>query len=607
MTSLLLKLQKQKVIWDSLSTLRRRQLLGLQLLSLAAAAGEVANLGALLPFLRLLANPKEGLLAIGPWAEPLRALPDEYLLVTLGLSFLIVVVLTTSLRLLTIRCSFQLTALIAIDLSEKVFSAVLYRPFPWHIENNSSKVLGNITKDVDRVTRIIKCFLDIIVNLSVVILLGASLIALAPGVMVVVASILASFYLIIFRITKKDLRSDGLKLTNNYQKSVQMAQEGLGGIRDVLLDRSQLFFTNNYLLAARRYRLSQASAGFKIEAPRYIIEGFVIVLIIGLSLTLALGGRSIEQLLPLLGTLVLGAYRLLQPLQRCFSSLGVIQSNQPSLQSLRPYLQQIINTDVPLGFSREKPFDSVDSKSPLIELKQLSFRYNLQSPYVLKDLNFSIHPGERIAFVGSTGSGKSTTSDLILGLLTPSEGRLLVHGKDLHSNSHLVSCWQQCLAHVPQNIYLTDTSFASNIAFGIPLDRIDFERVRLSAEKARIAEVIESSPDGYSTIVGEHGVKLSGGQRQRIGLARALYKKAELLVLDEATSALDNRTEAEVMSAIDGLDRKVTVILIAHRLTTIQRCDRILHLEQGQIAGFGAYEELLSTDAAFKNLAQIQS
>ena len=606
MTSLLLKLQKQKVLWDSLSTLRRRQLLGLQVLSLAAAAGEVANLGALLPFLRLLANPKERLLAIGPWAEPLRVLPDEYLLVVLGLSFLIVVVLTTSLRLVTIRCSFQLSALIAIDLSEKVFSAVLHRPFSWHIENNSSKVLGNITKDVDRVTFIIKCFLNIIVNLSVVILLGASLIALAPGVMVVVASLLSAFYIIIFRITKKDLRSDGLKLTNNYQKSVQMAQEGLGGIRDVLLDRTQSFFTNNYLLTTRRYRLSQASIGFKVEAPRYIIEGFVVVLIIGLSLTLALRGQSIEQLLPLLGTLVLGAYRLLQPLQRCFSALGVIQSNQPSLQSLRSYLQQIINTNFPLGLSREKPFDSVDSKSPLIELNQLSFRYNSQSPYVLKDLNFSIHSGERIAFVGSTGSGKSTISDLILGLLTPSEGRLLVHGKDLHSNSYLVPCWQQCLAHVPQNIYLTDASFASNIAFGIPHDCIDFERVRLSAEKARIAEVIESSPDGYSTIVGEHGVKISGGQKQRIGLARALYKKAELLVLDEATSALDNRTEAEVMSAIDGLDRKVTVILIAHRLTTIQRCDRILHLEKGKIAGLGSYDELIASEPAFQKLARIQ-
>ena len=203
--------------------------------------------------------------------------------------------------------------------------------------------------------------------------------------------------------------------------------------------------------------------------------------------------------------------------------------------------------------------------------------------------------------MGTTGSGKSTISDLILGLLHPSEGRLLINGYDLHAKEDIVAAWQQCVAHVPQSIYLSDTSFASNIAFGLEAE-CDLQ-VKLAAEQARIADMIESSPEGYATIVGERGVKLSGGQRQRIGLARALYKQANLLILDEATSALDNRTEAQVMDAIDNLDRRVTVVLIAHRLSTVQSCDRILLLEDGRIAGLGSYSELIADNKNFQRLA----
>lgn len=243
-------------------------------------------------------------------------------------------------------------------------------------------------------------------------------------------------------------------------------------------------------------------------------------------------------------------------------------------------------------------------QAPLLQLAGVSFRYSVDGPWVLHDLELAVARGERLAFVGSTGSGKSTCSDLILGLLEPTHGQVMVDGENLHEKPGLVRAWQERVAHVPQNIYLSDASFAANIAFGVPDENIDLSRVQRAAQQARIAEMIEANPEGYNSYVGERGVRLSGGQRQRIGIARALYKNAELLVLDEATSALDNRTEAEVMAAIEALNRDITVILIAHRLSTVQRCDRILYLEQGQIIGVGSFNELQNAIPSFRALVK---
>jgi ABC-type multidrug transport system fused ATPase/permease subunit len=593
------RLQSLRLLWQALSPRRRKQLIALQVLSLLAAAGEVANLGALLPFLRLLANPAEGLSALGPLASPLRGLPVQHLLLGLGLGFMAVVALSSALRVVTIQAQLRVAALIAADLGEQVFSAVLQKPFAWHLRQNSSQVLGYLTKDVDQASGSIQALLSIGVNLAIVLLLGGSLIALAPVVMVVIGALLTGFYLLVFRFTQGSLRADGERYTINYQTSLQVAQEGLGGIRDVLLDRSQDFFLAAYRQRNQVYRLASAAINSKAQVPRYLIEGFAAILIVGLSLALALAGQGIERQLPLLGTLALGSYRFLQPLQLCFGALSSLQANQASLLRLQPFMAAPEEVIAPRG----PALATASPATPLVQLEAVSFRYSAQGPWVLRDLDLAIQPGERLAFVGSTGSGKSTSSDLILGLLAPIQGKVWVQGQDLHGAPGLVAAWQRLVAHVPQQIYLSDASFAANIAFGVPAEQIDQQRVLLAAEQARIAELIESSPEGYATVVGERGVLLSGGQRQRIGIARALYKQAQLLVLDEATSALDNCTEAEVMAAIEGLDRQITVVMIAHRLSTVKQCDRIVLLEQGRIVGLGRYQELESGNAAFQALA----
>jgi ATP-binding cassette subfamily B protein len=581
--------------------------LGLQLLSILAAVGEVASLGALLPFLRLLANPQESLNTFGTLGELLPNLPIQYIILSLGLVFISMVFLSTLLRTYAIRSQFRLGALITTDLGDQVFRGVLAFPYSWHIQQNSSNILGHLTKDVEQVYTSIQSILILVVNLSVVLLLGVTLIGLAPSVMPLVALVLISYYVIIYRFTRAQLSRDGAALSINYQKSLQFAQEGLGGIRDVLLDGTQSFFLNSYRQSYAAYRLAYASMNIKAQVPRYMIEGFVVILIVVVSLILVISGEGIQKQLPLLGTLTLGAYRLLQPLQLCFGSYSTLQANQESFQRILPYLTSKTHKQITLSaVLHELP--SVEhcnaiNSVPLLQLEDLSFSYKQKGPYVLKGIELSIGKGERMAIVGTTGSGKSTCSDLILGLLSPTGGRVLLEGADLHATPGLLSDWKSRVAHVPQQIFLTDDSFTANIAFGVPADQIDHTRVQLAAEQARISTMINSTPKCYATLVGERGVSLSGGQRQRIGIARALYKQAQLLVLDEATSALDNRTEAEVMEAIESLDQELTVILIAHRLSTVRNCDRIVVLDQGRISGIGRYDDLLSSHAGFQAMA----
>jgi len=593
------------LLWKVLGRQRRIQFIGLLVLSLVSALAEVANLGALFPVLKLLANPQKSIESLGFIPVPFSQLSQQQLLLSLGACFVAVVIFSTILRVKTIQIQLRLGSLIAADLGNQVFSAVLSKPFYWHLVNNSSVVLGHLTKDVDQVFGSIQALLVIVVNLSIVLLLGVSVLGFAPQVMLFLGPLLALFYIFTYRLTRANLEAEGERLTLNYQASLQVAQEALGGIRDIILNRSQYFFLEDYASKNKNYRLSSASINANAQIPRYLIEGFVIILFISTSLAFAIGGQSIEEQLPMLGILSLGAYRLLQPLQQCFGSFSFLKANRASLYRLSPYLGQINNTASPttLSYTLTKLSSSINSS--IISFANVNFRYSADAPLVLNQLSLSIEKGETIALVGSTGSGKSTCTDLILGLLAPTSGDILVYGNFLHEDPTLMTAWQSRVAHVPQSIYLTDASFASNIAFGIPANQVDYELVRYVAKEACIANFIESSPKGFDTIVGECGVRLSGGQRQRIGIARALYKQADLLVLDEATSALDPITESELMHTINSLAASTTVLIVAHRLSTVKNCSRILLLDNGSIFSEGTYADLYQHCPKFRDLARV--
>lgn len=319
------------------------------------------------------------------------------------------------------------------------------------------------------------------------------------------------------------------------------------------------------------------------------------ILIAALSYVLSRQG-GIVTALPMLGALALGAQRLLPAMQQIYSSWAIIKGSHASLADTLELLDQ----PVPAELLQPTPAPLILEDT--IRFDAVRFRYTSDGPWVLYDLNIAIPKGARVGFVGSTGSGKSTTLDLLMGLLTPTDGELLLDGDPVKGNR--LRAWQQTIAHVPQSIYLADTSLAENIAFGVPRDAINLNRVQKAARQAQIADFIESRPDGYNVYVGERGIRLSGGQRQRIGIARALYKQASVLVFDEATSALDNATEQSVMDAIEGLSRDLTILLIAHRLTTVRRCDIIVQLENGKVVAQGTYEHLIKCSPSFRKMAE---
>nr|WP_260472445.1 ABC transporter ATP-binding protein [Chlorobium phaeovibrioides] len=359
----------------------------------------------------------------------------------------------------------------------------------------------------------------------------------------------------------------------------------MGGIRDVLISGSQDTYCNIYRKADFSLRQAQASCNFINASPRYGIEAFGMMLIAGLAYSLSMQSDGIVKAIPVLGAFALGAQRMLPVLQQAYGAWSNIQSGQVTLNDILELLDQ------PLPENVDQPSIEQLSFSNRITLKGLSFRYTPQTPLVLKNLDLTLNKGSRVGFIGVTGSGKSTLLDIVMGLLQPTDGTMEIDGHPITDSNN--GAWKAHIAHVPQSIFLSDSTIAENIAFGIPVNKIDHERVRNAATQAQIAEIIDTWPNKYQTFVGERGIRLSGGQRQRIGIARALYKQADVIIFDEATSALDNETEQAVMQAIEGLSDDLTIFIIAHRLTTLKNCTQIVELLDGRINRIGSYYDIV--------------
>ena len=584
-------------LWHHLS--RRRQLqFGLLLgLMLVSAFAEVVSLGAVLPFLGVLVAPDSvfGNPYVASVALACGFTTADQLLLPLTVAFAAAALLAGAIRILYLWATTRFAVASGTDLNIEGYRRTLYQPYSVHLARNSSEVISGLTVKVNGV--VLGVMLLSLTLLSSTILLVAitlALIAIDPMVATVAILGFGGCYAVITWMTRRQLHRNSQRFAYEQTQVIKALQEGLGGIRDVLLDGTQQVYCDIYRRADHPMRRAQGENSFIGQSPRFIMEALGMVLIAALAYILTRQAGGIATALPVLGALALGAQRLLPALQQIYSSWAGIAGNHASLADAITLLDQALPAEIlqpapaPLVFHGSIRFDAV------------RFRYTSGGPWVLDGLNMTIPKGARVGFVGATGSGKSTTLDLLMGLLIPTEGKVLVDGQPI-SGTHL-RAWQRNIAHVPQNIYLADTTMAENIAFGVPRDAIDLDRVRVAAQQAQIADFIESSPDGYQAYVGERGIRLSGGQRQRIGIARALYKQATVLVFDEATSALDSATEQSVIDAIEVLNRDVTILLIAHRITTVRRCDIIMELEHGRVVAQGAYEQLLERSHSFRRM-----
>jgi ATP-binding cassette, subfamily B, bacterial PglK len=586
-----------KRIWAFLSPRRRRQIMVLLVFMVIGTFLDMASLAAVLPFLQVLMDP--GIVMKRPHLAGLVSLfgVDEpsQLVGPLTLAFVSVVLVAAVGRLGLMWISSRLSAVIGSELSTEVYRRTLYQPFSVHVARNSSELIASITQKIHQTITVLQNTLLAISAGVMTIGIVTALVLVDPVVASLAALVFGSAYLLVARFSRRRLVRNSNLIKDLGIRLVKVLQEGLGGIRDVLLDGSQPEHTAAYRKVDRPMRRATTLNGFITQSPKLVLEALGVISIAALAYGLVVQGKDLADYLPVLAVLALGAQRLLPAFQHMFAGYAGLAGHHASIAEILRLLEQPLPAyalepaPAPLQFKQE------------IRLDHVSFRYSEATDWVLRDVNLQIDKGARIGFVGKTGGGKSTALDLLMGLLQPDQGQVVVDGAPI-SGTH-GRAWQRAIAHVPQAIYLSDATIAENIAFGVAPANIELERVKNAARIARIADHIETLPQGYETTVGERGVRLSGGQRQRIGIARALYKQASVLVFDEATSALDNTTEQELMDAIEGLSRDLTILMIAHRITTIRRCDRIIVLDQGQIAAQGSYDELLRTNEIFQSLA----
>lgn len=574
-------------LWFYLDSRSKKHLFVLLSLMLLSSLAEFISVGAIVPFLVAITNPDQAFRSdfgrlLG---EFLGLNSSSAIILPLALFFGISSLVSGLLRLLVLwfstRLSFEVGSRIGID----IYRRALYQPYSAHISENSSELISAITLNVERIIH--QVINPVLVSLSSIFLLLAvlsTLLLLEPLLTCILVGSMGSIYFLLTLFNKRKLDSYSVFIPKKAADLVRLLQEGFGGIRDVLINGTQDFYCKLYVDSDLALRNAQATIQFIGSCPRYFMESLGMLLIAILAYLYAGNANEVSNVIPALGLLALGIQRILPVAQQFYNAWANLRGSKGTLVNVLSRLEKplpplnLLEASNKFEFKSSFAFDSV------------YFRYHPQQSWVLEEINLEIPKGSKIGFIGPTGSGKTTLLDILMGLLSPTKGFLKVDGVPIDLNDR--RGWQKHIAHVPQAIYLADTSILENIAFGVPRTEIDIDRVRLAAEKACIAHDINSWTLGYDTFVGERGVKLSGGQRQRIGIARAFYKKADVIVLDEATSALDNQTEASVMTSIQSLNPEITVIMIAHRLSSLSGCDKVIELSAGRIGWVGSYNQL---------------
>lgn len=541
---------------------------------------EMLGLGILLPALSLILNAdlaKEYPL-LKPYLDSIGN-PTKEILVLWGMGSLLILYLIKAIFLvyLTWKQS-KFSAELSANLSERLFLGYLQLPYPFHLKRNSAELLRNIQSEIGIFTALSQGIISLSIELSVVISSAFILVLIEPMGATAISFFLGVSGYLFFRTTRRRLLDWGEKRQNHVGLTGKYLIQGLSGVKDVKLTGRE----ENFVSLFAEHNNANAKILTRVitlgQTPRLYLELLAVAGLAGLIILMMLQNKPLNLLIPTLGIFVAAAFRMIPSVNRIIAALQNITYSKPVVNLLYEEFCLIKN-------HQKTVLKSVYSKfNDCIEIKRLKFRYEESDLYALDDVSLKVQKGVCIGFIGQSGSGKSTLVDIILGLLKPSEGQVFVDGKDIQGN---LRGWQDQVGYVPQSIYLTDDTLRRNIAFGIPNDLIIDDNVSYALKAAQLDVFISDLPDGLETVVGERGVRLSGGQRQRIGIARALYHNPEVLILDEATSALDGLTEDGVMEALDIMHGVKTLIIVAHRLSTVENCDMLYRFENGKIVESG--------------------
>ena len=590
--------QDQLGLWASLRKLyafmsreRRRHFHLVIALMIVGAFAELATIGAVLPFLALLADPSrlDFVPVLRDLFDAVGASSPRERLVAASALFVALAIIAGLIRLWLAWSSQSFVFKLGHELSLEIQRRILLQPYSFHLSWNSSTLLSSLEKVQMLVFQMLLPLMQALTAVFISAFIVAGLVYLDPFTAVIAAVAFATIYVGISVLTRRRLERNSAIVGPAYDERVKIIQESLGGIRDVIIDSSQAIYLETFRGIDLRLNNARTNTAFIGAAPRFVIESLGMVLIAGVAIMISDREGGLIRALPILGALALGAQRLLPLLQQVYNGWTIAAGNSSTIVDVL-HLLRLPVPDPQVHSSAVEPLTFRDR----IRVEQVSFSYSGGRAPALKDVTFEIPRGSTIALIGTTGSGKSTMADLIMGLLEPTAGEITIDGVALTRQTR--QRWWRSIAHVPQAIFLADTSVARNIAFGGPAEPVDMDRVVSAARTAQLHEFVETLPEGYDTFVGERGIRLSGGQRQRLGLARAIYKQAPVLILDEATSALDDVTEAAVMESLEALGGKDgrTVIMIAHRLSTVARCDLVARLEKGCLVALGTYSEVVA-------------
>ncbi len=566
-----------KKIWNELSSRRKLQLFSLLFLMLLSGIAEMLTLASVIPFITLLTNPESFLeLNIVQKFSNFFGIKDySDLLLSTTIFFISAVIFSALIRLTNLWLNIRLSALIGNDFSCKVFDRVLKKDYLFHINTPSSKSITIITSKIGALVLVISKYLQGLTSIIIITFILVSLIFIDKSIALTTFTIFGIIYLTIAYSLKNKLINISKTISLSSEIMVKTIQEGLSSIREIILDGNQKKYLSIFKSADFPVRIGYAKNTFFALFPRYVLEtiGIIIISLIAYNLTTS----SSQQLtsITFLGTLALGIQKILPAIQLAYTAWSEINGYSRSCIDIFDIINDENNEYKNIGFVEKL------TTFKKLEFKNVSFRYSNDSKYILEDISFTIHSGEKVGIIGITGSGKSTLIDLIMGLLMPTKGEIFINDRkiDNDQNLALLYSWRRAIAHVPQNIFLSNGTIEENISFGYEEYNPNIEDIKFAADISCISEFINKLPLKYKSFVGERGVKISGGQIQRIGIARAVFKNKNILILDEATSSLDEKTEKDVIKNIENNGISNTLLMISHRPSTIKNCNRVFEVK----------------------------